>query len=83
MKLNLLFIGLSVVDSKPNFDSFLQQPIVVQLKNLEYGIDVPFNDIIKEIKNYLTHTVIVMDKPAKSALLNMISRTVFFMDALH
>jgi hypothetical protein len=75
LKLNLLFIGLSVGDSKPNFDSFLH-PIVVQLKKLEYGIDVPFDDITKEIKFFLTHAV--MDKPAKSALLNMISSTGFY-----
>jgi hypothetical protein len=69
------YIGLSVGDARPNFESFLN-PIVISLKKLELGTNISFKDMCKEIKFYLTHAV--MDKPAKSAMLNMVTRTGFF-----
>ena len=74
---NYLFpcLGLSVGDSKPNFDIFLN-PIVIKLKQLELGIKINFTDVFKEIKFFLFAAV--MDKPAKAALLNMINSTGFY-----
>ena len=46
------------------------------LKNLELGIKIIFEDTSNEIKFFLTHAV--MDKPAKAALLNMVSSTGFY-----
>lgn len=66
---------MSVGDSKPNFDIFLN-PIVIELKRLELGIKIRFADVSKEIKFFLFAAV--MDKPAKAALLNMINSTGFY-----
>ena len=72
---NVILAGLSVGDCKPNFESFLN-PIIMQLKKLEYGISISFADAIIDIKFFLTHAV--MDKPAKAAVIKMISSTGFF-----
>lgn len=66
---------MSVGDSKPNFDIFFN-PIVIQLKKLELGVDIKFKDVNKEIKFFLFAAV--MDKPAQAAFLNMIASTGFF-----
>jgi hypothetical protein len=66
---------LSVGDSKPDFEIFLN-PIVIQLKKLELGININFNDLTKEIKFFLFAAV--MDKPAQSAVVNMIASTGFY-----
>ncbi len=66
---------MSVGDSKPNFDIFLNL-IVIELKRLELGIKIRFADVSKEIKFFLFAAV--MDKPAKAALLNMINSTGFY-----
>lgn len=71
----MLYAGLSVGDSKPNFDIFLNT-IVIQLKRLELGIRTDFTDVSKEIKFFLFAAV--MDKPAKAAVLNMINSTGFY-----
>ncbi len=55
--------GISVGGCKPNFKSFLN-PNDVQLKNLEDGISILFDNTIKGIKFFFTHAV--MDKPAKA-----------------
>ena len=73
--MNLIKLGFSVGDTKPNFDVFLN-PIVIQLKRLELGIKINFQDTSKEINFFLFAAV--MDKPAKSAVLNMLSSTGFF-----
>ena len=70
-----MLVGISFGDCKPNFESFLN-PIVMQLKKLEYGIQISFAVTIKDIKFFLTHAV--MDKPAKAAVIKMISSTGFF-----
>ena len=68
-------IGLSVGDSKPNFETFLN-PIIIKLKGLELGVNIAFKDFNKEIKFYLIAGV--YDKPARSAVLNMVSSTGFY-----
>jgi hypothetical protein len=72
---NVILVALSVGDFKPNFDLFLN-PIVIKLKKIELGIDIQFKDLVKEIKFFLIAGV--YDKPAKSAVINMISSTGFF-----
>ena len=69
-----LYLGLSVGDAKPNFESFLN-PIIISLKKLEMGTEISFKDKTIDIKFFLTHAV--MDKPAKAAVLKMISSTGF------
>ena len=54
---------------KTDFNVFLN-PIVKQLKELEYGIDITTNDCIKPIRFYLLTGV--FDKPAKAAILNIV-----------
>ena len=71
----MILAEISIGDFKPNFDNFLN-PIIMQLKKLEYGINIVFADSRKEIKLFLTHAF--MDKPAKASVINMICRTGFF-----
>jgi len=69
---NVVVGGLSVGDSKPNFDVFLR-PIIEELKTLERGIDIAENTGQIDIAYfYLLYGV--MDKPARADLLNMKSR---------
>ena len=72
---NVILVALSVGDFKPNFDLFLN-PVIINLKKIELGIKIKFNDTLKEIKFFLVAGV--FDKPAKSAVLNMISSTGYF-----
>ena len=61
---NVVVGGLSVGDSKPNFDVFLR-PIIEELKTLERGIDIAENTGQIDIAYfYLLYGV--MDKPARS-----------------
>ena len=71
----MFLLGLSVSIDKPNFDTFLT-PLLIELKELEYGL---------KIKNYLGSDSIkcftisgVYDKPARAALLFLVSCTGFF-----
>ena len=63
-------------DEKPNTDVFFN-PIVIQLKKQEIGITIELNDK-KPIEAKFFTIAAVMDKPAKAALLNMISSTGFY-----
>lgn len=71
----MLLKGISVADEKPNLNLFLH-PIVRQLKRLEYGIDVDLNGVYKNIKFFLLNAI--FDKPAKTAVLNMIGSNGFY-----
>jgi hypothetical protein len=51
-------------------------PLVIKLKNLELGIKLEINQIISDVKFFLIAGV--FDKPAKSAILNMISSIGFY-----
>ena len=66
-----MITGLSVGSSKPNFDIFLN-PILCELKELEYGIK------IKERICKFFVIAGVFDKPARSSILNMIGCNGFY-----
>ena len=72
----LLFVGISVGQSKPEFNFFMK-PLVTALKNLEYGISLNIHGQIKDnIKFYVINGV--YDKPARAAVLMMISSNGFY-----
>ena len=50
--------------------------MVTQLKRLEYGIEINFNNFIKNLKFLLVAAV--FDKPAKAAVLNMKASNGFY-----
>lgn len=72
-----LFIskGISIGESKPNFNVFLQ-PIVQELKLLEYGFEVEFKNVKRDSKFFLINAV--FDKPARAAILNINNPTGFY-----
>ena len=67
---NIIIAGISVGESKPNFDIFLE-PIINELKELELGINIE-NKFIRFF--VLTG---VYDKPARADLLNIINSNGF------
>ena len=69
------FKAISVGDEKPNTDVFFN-PFIIQLKRIELGIDVEIDNKLINAKFFLIAGV--FDKPAKSAVLNMISSTGFY-----
>ena len=70
-----MFLGLSVGDEKPSTDVFFN-PIIIQLKKLELGINIEIENENVDVKFFVVAGV--MDKPAKAALLNMISSIGFY-----
>lgn len=70
--------GLSVGDSKPNFNIFLQ-PIIRELINIEKrGINISFNNNENE-RNARFFTINgTYDKPCRAAITNMISYNGYF-----
>jgi hypothetical protein len=72
---NVILAGLSVGSEKPNIDIFFN-PIVIKLKKLEIGVNISIENITRDTKFFLISSV--FDKPAKSAILNMISCNGFF-----
>ena len=72
---NVILASISVGYEKPNIDLFFN-PIVMQLKKLELGINISIEDIYRDTKFFCI--ACCCDKPARSALLNMISCTGFF-----
>ena len=66
---NIIIAGLSVADSKPNFDVFLA-PIKEELLLLEQGIDISQNENYIDIA-YFHVLYAVMDKPARADILNL------------
>ena len=72
---NIIISGLSVGEEKPNMDVFFN-PIVINLKKLEYGFDLKIENDVSEIKFFLIAGV--FDKPAKSEVLNINKCNGFF-----
>jgi len=66
----MLFEGFSVANEKPNVETFIN-PIIMQLKKLEYGIDLLIENVMLNRKFFLIAGV--FDKPAKSMFLNIMS----------
>ena len=64
-------LGLSVGYGKPDFNVFFE-PIVKELKKLEYGVTIEDqNHLKKEIKFLLLASI--FDKSAKASVLNVIA----------
>ena len=66
---NIVIAGISVGDSKPNFDIFLA-PIIEEFLRLEKGIDISEKNYATDFV-YLYVLYAVMDKPARADLLNL------------
>lgn len=65
---NVILAGLTVGENKPNMDFFLN-PIVIQLKRLELGVNITIENNTRDRKFFCICSC--CDKPAKAALLNM------------
>ena len=66
---NIIIAGLSVGNSKPNFNIFLK-PIVHELQKLERGINLSLKDSYSDLfKCFVLYGV--FDKPARASLLNI------------
>ena len=65
---------ISVGESKPNFDIFID-PIMNELKKLEYGIKVKVDNEERDVKFFTIAGI--FDKPARAAVLNIINSTGF------
>ena len=59
---------------KPNFDIFMH-PIIEELKELEFGVNIEMNGTSRNIKFFTISAV--FDKPARAAILNTINSTGF------
>ena len=70
-----MFKGLSVGNEKPEIHTFLN-PILIQLKDLEYGFDLSIDNILEKRKFFLIAGV--FDKPAKVLVLNIKSSNGFY-----
>jgi len=70
-----MFKGLSVGNEKPEVHTFLN-PILIQLKDLEYGFDLSIDNILEKRKFFLIAGV--FDKPAKALVLNIKSSNGFY-----
>ncbi len=65
---HVILAGLTVGEEKPNMDLFFN-PIVIQLKKLELGVNISIENVLRETKFFCI--CCCCDKPAKASLLNM------------
>lgn len=66
---NVILAGLSIGEEKPHFD-LLMKPIVTQLIRYQYGLNIKFKDVQKNMKLFLIAGI--YDKPARYAVINMV-----------
>ena len=72
----LLIKGLSIGDSKPDFNTFIK-PIVRTLKKLEFGFQVI--NLNKDIKTYHCFLLYgIFDKPARALANNLINSNGYY-----
>jgi hypothetical protein len=69
-------LGISVANVKPNFDVFLN-PIVKELKKLEYGISFKSRNEESKLLNFFV-LFGVFDKPARASILSLINSTGYY-----